>query len=147
MIIVILGPPQSITMSFMYIPVVDRGVKGIWDTGPGGRGEADTPVGSPDHRADRRRDIDRQRDSRLPGAPGRVDPEPRGGEDLHAQPLPRRPGSAPVGLAAADPLAGLGGGAQPRPPRPRRARTPGPAGRPRHAEHRRAPPEGGPRPG
>ncbi len=102
----------------------------------------DPPVGEPDRGADRGRDLDRLRHPRLPRPPGGLDQEP--GRRAHLDPVQLPPGSRgpPPVLAAADQLTRLARQAQRRPPRPGRSRAPGPPGRARHPEHRRAPPEG-----
>ena len=94
-------------------------------------------------RADRRRDLDGLGHRRLPGAAGRVDQEPRGREDGDAAGL--RVGPRVAGAVVAEPadVTDVVGRAERRAPGAGRPRAQRPARPPRHAEHRRAAPEGG----
>ena len=105
--------------------------------GVGGRGRAD-------HRAHRRRHLDRLGHPRLPRPAGRVDEEPGGREDGDDPALPRRPRRPPAGVA--EPRWRRRRGRPSRTPATvadRRAAAPGKAARRRHPERRRPAPEGG----
>ena len=110
--------------------------------GPGAAGTGETGRG-----ADRCRYLDGLGHRRLSRAAGRVDQEPRGREDGDAAGL--RVGSRAAGAFVAEPpdlahVVGLAQCGAPRAGRPGAQRPARPAG---HAEHRRAAPEGGQRPG